>query len=524
MSKDVFDITIENRDYIDGEWTTFDKRLPEGVYILRCKDKNDEWFNHKARFETSKGWTEQTAEEWARKYRPHQIASADYSKMLSLTEMIEKMPKKTQEQMEEERLLAIRENKDARRLKRKKLANIFGVKTEEGSAIQRMKPSEVKLNHIYNGDCIEVMKQLPDNFFDAVVTDPPYNLGKKYKSGIDDKKREGDYYKWSYEWVDEAIRVLKPTGQILIALWESYKHHIKVYIEENHSSKMRFIQEIAWKTTGVPRANSGKLRSDVTAFLHFGPKSMKGQPSVNYTWNVDDVRTWKFVKHKNANHLQRNKKYVHPLGKDPGTLMEFYYDGKDGKPNEFKDTGSNFYVLNWMRKFLEVFADYSYEHAIQLFDVPTNIIAKRNLPTTHRDRLDHPCQMPVELPMALIKLVTNPGDKVLEPFNGSGTTAHAATILGRNCTSIEMSPDYVHMAVDRLNRDNVRNQAAIEFWDGSPPKWTMDECEPQFKDSSQKSLLDFFAIGAAGGKRLGEDLVEDISRELQGGFLSVLTE
>jgi len=98
---------------------------------------------------------------------------------------------------------------------------------------------------------------------------------------------------------------------------------------------------------------------------------------------------------------------------------------------------------------------------------------------------------------------------------GTGTTGHACTVKGRNCVGIELSPDYTLMATERLNRNYIKIQAAIEYWDGRVPEWTSDPCTPQFEDPGQKSLLDFLAIGAAGGKRLGEELVEDIGRELQ---------
>ncbi|KKM16752.1 hypothetical protein LCGC14_1682690, partial [marine sediment metagenome] len=445
------------------------------------------------------------------------------SRSTDLAQLIQEVPRKSVEQMEAERLVELRKSKEARRGKRKTFTKLFGIEVEDDEDdVDRMSPKDVKLNHIYNNDCIEQLKLFPDNFFHACITDPPYNLGKKYKSGIDDKKRAGDYYEWCYQWIDEVVRTLTPNGQFFIALWDTFKHHIKVYIEENHANKLRFIQEIAWKTTGVPRPGSGKLRSDITAWLHFGPSIKKGEPRVNYTYNLNEVRSWKFVKHgKNA--LNANRKYVHPLGKDPSTLMEFYHDGKDGKnENEFKDVGSNFYVLNWMRKFLENMADYSIEHAIELFDMPTNIIDQRTLPTTHKDRLDHPCQMPVELPMQLIKLSTKVGDRILEPFCGTGTTGHAATVLGRNCTAIELSPDYVHMANGRLNRATLKDKAAIEYWNGQTPSWTMDECTPLFDDSRQKSLIDFFAVGAVGAKRLGDDLVTDVVKELSGDLNAIL--
>jgi len=499
-----FDILLENGDYIDGEWTTFEGKLPEGVFILRCKGRTGDWFNHKARFDPSKGWTGDTAEEWSRKFRPHKTATPIGGKQISVLESISGMNKISAEEIERRKRVELEEReKNLRHAAqgRKSLKEIFGFKTDDKD-VDRLKPDEVKLNHINVGDCIASMKKLPSNFFDAVVTDPPYNLGKKYKSGIDDALRENDYYEWSYRWIDEAVRCLKPNGQLLIALWDRFKYHIKVYIDENHSDKLRFIQEIAWKTTGVPRAPSGKLRSDMTPWLHYGPALRKGHRIVNYTWNLDASRSWKFVKEKDKDILMKNKRYIHPLGKDPSTLMEFY---KEKDPNEFKDIGANYYVLNWFRKFLETFSEYSMEHAISLFDMPSNIIDQRNLPSTHRDRLDHPCQMPVEVPMQLIKLVTNPGDTILEPFNGTGTTAHAATVLGRNCVSCELSPDYAMMAWDRLTRDYVLKKAAIEYWDGRPPAWTVDECTPQFIDDRQKSLLDFFAIGTAGGKRLGRE-------------------
>ena len=527
MSDNVFEIAIENKDYVDGKWTTFDRKLPEGVFILRCKDVNGEWFNRRARFLRSKGWTDATAEEWTSKLRPFQLGGAKTAKIFDLQEMIRDIPRLTPAQIaerqakveEEQRRLADR-RKASRRphtLMRQIGAMIRGKDKED----DRLDPDEMQLNHIYNGDCIAVLKSFPSNYFDAVVTDPPYNIGKSYKSGIDDRKRAEDYYEWSYKWIDECIRVLKPNGQLLIALWDRFKYHIKVYIDENHKSKIRFIQEIAWKTTGVPRAPSGKLRSDMTPWLHFGPKVQKGQRIVNYTWNLDTVRSWKFVKQKDADVLQRNRRYIHPLGKDPSTLMEFY---KENDPNEFKTlSGSTFYVLNWMRKFLEVLSEDFPEVAANLFDMPSNIISKRNLPSTHRDRLDHPCQMPVEVPARLIELVSNEGDKILDPFMGTGTTGHAAYSKGRNCVGIELSPDYVHMALNRLDRAHVKSSAAVEYWDGRPPEWTIDPCTPQFEDAGQKSLLDFFAIGAAGVKLLGEDVVQDIARELQNGnFAEVL--
>jgi site-specific DNA-methyltransferase (adenine-specific) len=511
MSESIFEVQIINKEYTDAEWTTFEGKLPEGVYILRAQDINGKWFDRKARFERAKGWSEATAEEWANKRRPFQVAGPAQQNAISLDKALKTMPQLSAEEIEE------RKKEELRRFREKakpkfSLEKVFGVKIEEREVIlpQRLDPSEVKLNHIYNGDCIAVMETLPSNYAHVCITDPPYNLGKRYKSGIDDKLRAKDYYEWSYRWIDEAIRILKPNGQLFIALWDTYKYHIKTYIDERWGHKMRFIEEIAWETTGVPRPGSGKLRGDITPWLHFGPARQRGQPAINYTHNVDNIRSWKFVKHTDV--VKKNARYIHPLGKDPGTLMRFF-DKSDEGTAEY----TNYYVLNWMRKMIEYLCDFDPERAIEWLDAPSNVISKRNLPATHKDRLDHPCQMPIEVPMVLVELSTNPGDIVLEPFMGTGTTAAAAMLKGRNAIGIELSPDYTLMALERLQRKTLRTKAAIEYWDGQTPLWTSDPCTPQFKEPGQKPLLDFFAIGAAGAQRLGDDLVQDIVREIQTG-------
>ncbi|MEO9059415.1 MAG: site-specific DNA-methyltransferase, partial [Ktedonobacteraceae bacterium] len=63
----------------------------------------------------------------------------------------------------------------------------------------------------------------------------------------------------------------------------------------------------------------------------------------------------------------------------------------------------------------------------------------------------HSATFPVDLPAWFIKLLTRPGDIVLDPFMGSGTTAVAAKQLGRRCIGIEIDPTYVQIAEDRLN-------------------------------------------------------------------------
>jgi len=73
----------------------------------------------------------------------------------------------------------------------------------------------VKTNQIICGDCVKVLKTMPSDFVDLVVTSPPYNCGIKYDCWNDNMAWE-DYLKWCLEWLYEIKRVLKPDGRVCI--------------------------------------------------------------------------------------------------------------------------------------------------------------------------------------------------------------------------------------------------------------------------------------------------------------------
>lgn len=79
----------------------------------------------------------------------------------------------------------------------------------------------IELNKIYCGDCIEIMKQIPENFIDLVLTSPPYNIGIQYDT-YKDKKPFNSYWQWCEEWITEVYRILKPDGRCVIVHYLSY--------------------------------------------------------------------------------------------------------------------------------------------------------------------------------------------------------------------------------------------------------------------------------------------------------------
>ena len=68
------------------------------------------------------------------------------------------------------------------------------------------------INQIINGDCLEVMREWPDNCVDLVFADPPFNIGKKY--GTSDNRK--DYRQWCEKWITECFRILKEAGSFYL--------------------------------------------------------------------------------------------------------------------------------------------------------------------------------------------------------------------------------------------------------------------------------------------------------------------
>ena len=106
------------------------------------------------------------------------------------------------------------------------------------------------INRIIQGDCLEVMKNFPDNSVDITFADPPFNLGKKYNGYIDEKGFK-EYLNWCKRWIYEMVRITKPTGSIFV-------HNIPKWL----THYANFLNEIAyfkhWVAWDAPTAPMGK--------------------------------------------------------------------------------------------------------------------------------------------------------------------------------------------------------------------------------------------------------------------------
>ena len=69
---------------------------------------------------------------------------------------------------------------------------------------------------LFEGDCIDILKSIRDETVDMVFADPPFNLGKLYGKKVNDSRGEQEYLQWCFRWIDECVRILKPGGAFFL--------------------------------------------------------------------------------------------------------------------------------------------------------------------------------------------------------------------------------------------------------------------------------------------------------------------
>ena len=235
------------------------------------------------------------------------------------------------------------------------------------------------LGVVYNTDCMNLLAALKDGSVDTVFADPPFNLAKDYGNGKDkDSLDKGDYLEWCFEWIDECIRVVKPGGSIFIYQLPQWAFHVAGHLE---AKGMLFRHWIAVSMKGTfPRGR--KLYPAHYALLYF----TKGVPRV---FNRDQVRLpIPKCRHcnKDVKDYGGHRKYLNPLGLN---LTDFWEDTAPARHQKFK--------ARW-----------------------------------------HVNELKPMIPMRCIELSTNPGDVILDPFGGGGSSYEAAQKLKRRWIGAEI--------------------------------------------------------------------------------------
>lgn len=266
-------------------------------------------------------------------------------------------------------------------------------------------------NQIIQGDSIQVLNQGPEGWIDLVFADPPFNIGYLYH-GYDDEKTTEDYLKFSEDWMRAVHRALKPNGSFYLAIGDEYAADLTVIARRKLGFHLR--SWIIWHYTFGQQPKAKFARSH-THILYF-TKDAK-----NFTFNADAVRV-------------------------PSARQTTYGDKRANAKGKLPDDV-------WVLRPQEAPEGYFGE------DTDTWFVSR--VCGTFKEREGwHGCQMPIGVLNRIVKASSNPGDIVLDPFNGSGTTVVAAALLGRKYVGIDQSEEYVGFAKKRL--EHALEQAASE--------------------------------------------------------------
>ncbi|MBI5194368.1 MAG: site-specific DNA-methyltransferase [Nitrospirae bacterium] len=247
---------------------------------------------------------------------------------------------------------------------------------------------------VHPGDCINLLKTIPNETLQLVVTSPPYNIGKEYEKRL----KIESYLEQQAAVITECVRCLSPNGSIC---WQ-----VGNYVDNGAIIPLDMMLYPIFTNLGLRMRN--RIIWHFEHGLHCSRRFSGRYETIlwftktdNYVFNIDPVRVpqkypgKKYFKGPNAGKYSCN-----PLGKNPGDL--------------------------WV--------------------IP-------NVKSNHIEKTEHPCQFPVELIERLVLSMTNEGDWVFDPFLGTGTSIIAALRHKRRGAGAETLPKYVDLAKQRIEKE-----------------------------------------------------------------------
>ncbi len=266
---------------------------------------------------------------------------------------------------------------------------LFGKKVEIG---EKFDVSESVV--VYPGNCLDLLRTIPSEAIQLIVTSPPYNIGKEYEK----KLHLDSYLQQQAEVIRECARTLSVGGSIC---WQ-----VGNYVHKGAIIPLDTVLYPIFSALGL------KMRNRIIWHFEHGlhcSRRFSGRyetivwftKSDNYLFKLDPVRiVQKYPGKKYFKGPKAGQYSCNPLGKNPGDL--------------------------WV--------------------IP-------NVKSNHVEKTDHPCQFPVELIERLVLSLTNEGDWVVDPFLGTGTSIIAAVRHKRRGAGAETVPKYIRLARQRIRQE-----------------------------------------------------------------------
>ncbi len=332
---------------------------------------------------------------------------------------------------------------------------------------------EDMIDNIVQGDNLTVLRLIPDNSINLIITSPPYFKQRDYGSGIGNEKTVEQYIENLIFVFSECVRILRKDGSIVFNLGDKYLEGSlqliphRFAIEVLKTFPVKIVNNITWvKLNPTPRQYQKRLVSSSEPFFHF-------VKSDGYYYNLGDYMNNKGTKIKRTNGNNIGKKYFELIENSSLTLaqkkmalcelQEIIEEVKSGKIESFRMKIKGIHS--------EPFGGQDGGRKYQLMKKGFTIIKIKGEPIK-RDIIEcavetikgskHPAIYPLSIIKELIKLLSRPDDIVLDPFIGSGTTAVAAKELGRKYIGIEINKEYCEYARGRLK--NIGLEKPLELF------------------------------------------------------------
>jgi site-specific DNA-methyltransferase (adenine-specific) len=257
------------------------------------------------------------------------------------------------------------------------------------------------LGALFAGDCMQYLPKIAAETVDTVFADPPFNVGKTYRENTNDSIPEGKYVEWCREWLAECVRVLKPGGAIFSYNLPKWNVLLGAFLAEQ--CKMEFRHWIAIEMNSclpIP----GRLYPSHYSLIYY----TKGKPNTFHR-----IRT---------------------------PIQTCRHCG-----GEVKDYGGHRKAMN--------------PKGVNLKDIWTDISPVRHWKFKSKARNAN--ALSTKILDRVIEMSTNPGDLVLDPFGGSGTTYAVCERKDRRWIGMEI--DYADDIAERLQSDHIQPHENGDF-------------------------------------------------------------
>ena len=247
-------------------------------------------------------------------------------------------------------------------------------------------------HYLIRGDSLELLKKIPEESVDLIITDPPYNVGLDYGKFYKDRKNKKDYYQWCENWLKECSRILSKKGSLYLISYPEINARLFNFIE--NELKLNFRRWITWHyPSNIGHSKRNFTRSQRT--ILFLTKTNK------YTFNREYI-----IQHYKNPEVSKIKERIKKGQKGRGS-----YD---------------------LLRFLDLIE--LNNGLIDVIDINLvkNISKDRMGTMKKKDEYHHPCQLPLKLLEILIKVSSNEGNILLDPFAGTFTLSKISSDLKRN--------------------------------------------------------------------------------------------